>query len=128
MFRKGELSSEFTAMPLPSSTARADIGIFALQRPETHLISIPSPLPELSRICSREHRPVFLALVPKDGIDFVVQVCRAQRHSHLNLVWLKFLPGSSVEPHLAGLEPLLVLHLLNGQHDCLSQTLGLGQG
>ena len=87
--------------------------------PKIYLVPVPGPLPKFSRVCSRKHGPIFLALMPENGVNFVSQICRAERHCHLNFMRLKFLPGASIQPHLAVLEPCLLLYLFNRQHDCL---------
>lgn len=89
----------------------------AAARQGAHHVPVTSPLPELARISTWKHGWVFLGLVAEDGGDLVLQLRRGERDRHLDLVGLKLLPGSPIQPHLAVAEPGLLFDLLYGQHD-----------
>ena len=98
---------------------KARMGFRSFEHPVKYLVSISGPLPEFSRVCSRKHGPVFLALMPENGVDLMTQVCRRKGYGHFDLMGLKLLPSSPIQPHLTVLEPGFFLYLFNSQHDCL---------
>ena len=68
-------------------------------------VSILGADPELAGIVAREHGPVLLRLVFKDGVPLTQHLLRRKRYSHFYFVGFKFFPGAAVHPHPAVLHP-----------------------
>ena len=68
------------------------------------------PLPELAGIAAREGHDVLLREVAVDGVAFHNQLVGRQGHGHVHHAEVPLHPGAAVEPQVALLQPLVVLH------------------
>ena len=114
--------------PFQGKELRQTQGIVDLGRV---LVSILGPLPELTPVrAAGEHGPVFLRLVPEDGLLFPLQVAGTQGDHPFEFVRLPFLPGAPVQPdleRLAGFFPHFPDSLENGIATDAVGAMGVGQ-